>query len=224
MVPVSQHQMVILHAMNEMDKKKIRSTIHFYDGFSEKYDKKYSAYLDHTHKQLLSHIGDVSGERILDISCGTGLLAEQLISRFSDLDLVLNDPSNGMRSLARTRLKGKASVKFSDQPAEEITFGPNSFDRVICLNSFHYYANQKKAIQSMYDVMKPGGTLHVLDWNRESWFHLPNLIISALSRENINTRSLREIKEMFGTQELSVRFEKKWSYRFWKFYLVEGEK
>lgn len=210
--------------MNEADDKKIRDTISFYNRFSETYDRKLASYLEHTHEQLLHHIGDVSGERILDNSCGTGRLAEQIMNRFSNINLVLNDPSDGMRAVAEARLKGKASVEFTDNTAEELSYEKNSFDRVICLISFHYYADQQKAIQRMHDVLKPGGTLHVLDWSREGWFQLPNYIISILSRENINTRSLSEMKKMLQTNDFEVQFEKRWSYRFWKFYLIEAKK
>lgn len=141
--------------MIETDEKKIRKTVNFYDGFSKKYDRKLDSYLNHTHEHLLDQVGDLSGERILDISCGTGLLAEQLLKRFADIELVLNDPSDGMCAVAKARLKGKASVEF--------TYEPTSIDRVICLNSFHYYADQQQAIQRMYDVLKPDGSLHVLD-------------------------------------------------------------
>jgi len=210
--------------MDHTDEKKIRDTVNFYNGFSDKYDSKLSAYLNHTHKQLLDQIGDVSGERILDISCGTGLFAEQLMKRYTRMEFVLNDPSDGMRAIAESRLKGKADVEFSDQSAEVFTYEPNSFDRVICLNSFHYYSDQQQAIQRMYDVLKPGGSLYVLDWNREGWFHLPNLIVSVLSKENINSRSLPEVKVMLKKYNFGVQFDKRWNYRFWKFFLVEVKK
>lgn len=210
--------------MNENDEKKIRSTINFYDGFSDKYDRKYSAYLHHTHKRLLNQIGDVSGERILDISCGTGLFAEQLMNRFKDVDLVLNDPSDGMREKAEKRFRDKDPVQFTSNPAEEIGFDPESFDRVICLNSFHYYTNQPRVIQNIGRILKAGGSFYILDWNREGWFHLPNMIISLLSQENINTRSLAELKLMLKDNEFETRIEQRWWFRFWKFYMVEAVK
>lgn len=48
--------------MNETDRKKIRQTVDFYNGFSHKYDKTLAAYLYHTHQQLLNHLGDMSRE------------------------------------------------------------------------------------------------------------------------------------------------------------------
>jgi ubiquinone/menaquinone biosynthesis C-methylase UbiE len=206
------------------DEKKIRDTVSFYNRFSEKYDRKYASYLHHTHDRLFDYLGDISGERILDISAGTGLLARKILAKYSDVRLVLNDPSDGMRAVAMARFEENKSVEFSDSLAEKINFPPESFDRVICLNSFHYYADQEEAVQNMFYMLKPGGSVHILDWNLEGWFHLPNAIISILSPENINTRSLSETENIFDQQGFSTTYRDKWSFRFWKFYLIEAKK
>jgi ubiquinone/menaquinone biosynthesis C-methylase UbiE len=210
--------------MNANDEKKIRDTVSFYNGFSEKYDRKYAAYLHHTHDRLFDRLSDISGECILDISAGTGLLAGKILAQYIDVKLMLNDPSDGMRAVAMARFEENNSVEFSDLPAEKIDFPPESFDRVICLNSFHYYADQEKAIVNMVNVLKPNGFLHILDWNLEGWFHLPNAIISYLSHENINTRSVAETEEMLESSGLKITERRTWSYRFWKFYLIKATK
>jgi len=73
-------------------------------------------------------------------------------------------------------------------------------------------------------VLKPGGSVHILDWNLEGWFHLSNSIISILSPENISTRSLSETENIFDQQGFSTTYRDKWSFRFWKFYLIEAKK
>jgi len=210
--------------MDTLYEKKVRKTIRFYDGFSEKYDKKYAAYLEHTHRHLLNHIENLSGKRVLDISCGTGILAEHLLNLYPDIHLQLNDPSDGMRAVAMARFEDHPQVAFSNMPAEEITFKPETFDRVICLNSFHYYADQASAVKNMYKALKPGGALYLLDWNLEGWFHLPNKIIALLTPENINTRSLSETEELLEKSGLTLTETEKWSFRFWKFYFIEAKK
>lgn len=204
--------------------KKIDKTVGFYDTFSTKYDRRYSAYLEHTHKRLLDAMDLSAGERILDISCGTGFLAEELLSRYPDIQLTLNDPSKGMLKKAKERFKNRSSVQFTNHTAEGIRFDEESFDRVICLNSFHYYADQPLVIENISRVLKPGGRFIILDWNREGWFHIPNAIISCLSREHINTRSLAEMKALLASFGFKHQSEKRWWFRFWKFYLVEVER
>lgn len=210
--------------MDDLNKKKVRKTISFYDGFSEKYDKKYSSYLEHTHRHLLNHIEDLSDMSVLDISCGTGILAGHLLNLHPDIHLQLNDPSDGMRAVAMARFEDHPQVDFSNMLAEDIMVEAESFDRVICLNSFHYYADQAAAVKNMYKALKPGGVLYLLDWNLEGWFHLPNKIIALLSPENINTRSLSETEDLLIESGLRPVSSERWSYRFWKFYFIEANK
>ena len=210
--------------MNSAIEKKIRQTVRFYNGFSEKYDRKYNAYLNHTHMRLCDELPDLTGDRVLDISGGTGRLAEEIIKNYSGVDYVLNDPSEGMRSVAMARFERNSSVTFSKDTAEDLSFPSKSFDRVLCLNSFHYYGDQDLALKNMHEVLKKNGTLHVLDWNLEGWFHLPNAIIAALTPENINTKSVEEAREMMAANGFNIMKMQTWSYRFWKFYLIEAAK
>lgn len=217
--------MNLLHyTMNSNQEKKIGKTVAHYDKLSKNYDRTYSAYLEHTHHRLLNHISPLPGDKILDISCGTGLLAGQLLNKHSDIELVLNDPSEGMIALAKERLKAHESVQFTNQTAEAVQSENQLYDSVICLNSFHYYADQKRVIQNIFSVLKPSGISYLLDWNRQGWFHLPNAIISLLSPEHINTRSLPEVQNLLTEAGFNIRYNDEWAFRFWKFYLVEAVK
>ncbi|CAN5493262.1 hypothetical protein BH23BAC3_BH23BAC3_16060 [soil metagenome] len=210
--------------MDPDQQNKIGKTVGYYDKLSDNYDRSYSAYLHHTHDRLLNCMNILPGEKILDISCGTGILAEKLLMRYSDIKLVLNDPSDGMLAIATDRLKAKDAVEFKGSNAEEINFEEGTFDRVICLNSFHYYADQKKVVRNIHDILKARGRVNILDWNRKGWFHLPNTIISLLSPENINTRSLAEMKCMLEKKHFEITLEQRWTFRFWKFYMIEAAK
>lgn len=210
--------------MDPNQQKKIGKTVGYYDKLSGKYDRSYSAYLHHTHQRLLNSLDIMPGEKILDISCGTGILAEKLLEKYPDSTLVLNDPSAGMLAIAKNRLKKNAAVEFSDSNAEKIDFENGTFDRVICLNSFHYYTDQEKVVRNSYDSLKPPGKVNILDWNREGWFHLPNTIISLLSPAHINTRSLAETKHLLKDKHFEITLEQRWAFRFWKFYMIEAAK
>jgi len=210
--------------MKTNQQKKIKNTVGFYDRLSKSYDSSYSAYLNHTHEKLLALLEIEPGDRILDLSCGTGILAEKLMLRYSDIDLVLNDPSHGMRYIARERMKEWSEVKFTDKPAEELQFSEQEFDYVLCLNSFHYYTDQQMVMKKVYSFLNEDGRFYLLDWNREGWFKLPNLLISIFSPENINTRSAEETVAMMKASGFKVRQSETWRYRFWKFYLLEGSR
>jgi len=210
--------------MDSGQQKKTGKTVAHYDKLSKNYDRNFSAYLEHTHQRMLNRISLSPGEKILDISCGTGLLAGQLLNNHPDIGLVLNDPSEGMIVRAKKRLKSYDSVTFTNYTAEKFPSGRQLYDSVICLNSFHYYAGQQRVIQNIYSILKPGGTFYLLDWNRQGWFHLPNKIISLMSPEHINTRSLPEIQHLLTEEGFSIKYSGRWAFRFWKFYMVEAVK
>ncbi|REL39037.1 methyltransferase domain-containing protein [Rhodohalobacter sp. SW132] len=208
--------------MADSSDKNIQKTVGHYDRLSKKYDKGYSAYLKHTHDKFMDRLNFSPGDHILDISGGTGILAEQILLKFPDVKITLNDPSDGMLQIAKKRLKKFNHVAFTSHPAEKLPFEKNRFDHITCLNSFHYYTDQHLVTESMRTVLKPEGTVKILDWNREGWFHLPNKIISLLSPENINTRSLSELKTLLTGSGFDISSEAHWSFRFWKFFYVEA--
>lgn len=205
-----------------MNNSKTDKTIDYYNKLSKKYDRGYSAYLKNTHTKLLKILEFPDDARVLDVSCGTGILGSELAEHYSLSELVLNDPSEGMLNIARDRLADANHITFSNYLAEELPFEAGSFDVLICLNSFHYYTDHKKVVDHFRRMLKPGGTLYLLDWNREGWFHLPNGIISALSPENINTKSAAEMDALLPQFDFKIESLQRWSFRFWKFYLIKA--
>lgn len=210
--------------MDPTQERQTRKTIDFYNKSSEQYDRGYSAYLKNTHRKLLERLKLSPGDRVLDVSGGTGILAEQIVTRHKDVDVVLNDPSAGMRDIAKKRLGNHKNVEFTGHLAEDLPFSRQSFTHVICLNSFHYYTDQQKVIRKFYEILKTGGLLYLLDWNRESWFRLPNAVISFFSPEYINTRSFDESLEMIIQPNFKITYQNRWIFRFWKFFLIEASK
>ncbi len=210
--------------MDPNQERQTRKTIDYYNKSSEQYDRGYSTYLKNTHRQLLERLKLSPGARVLDVSGGTGILAEQIITRHKQVEVVLNDPSGGMLDIAKKRLNNHKNVRFTDHLAEELPFSEQSFNHVVCLNSFHYYTDQQKVIRKFYEILKPGGLLYLLDWNRESWFRLPNAVISFFSPEHINTRSFDESLEMLTRADFNITYQNRWTFRFWKFFLIEASK
>lgn len=146
---------------------KDNETVSSYDQRASSYEKKWAAYLDYTHGMFIRNIEIAEDDTILDVRGGTGLLAEMLIDRnYAFKHLVINDPSEKMLAIARDRLVDKSNIRFSNNRAEEISFKANQFDRIFCLNSFHFYTNQPEVLERFNTMLTPGGRLYILDWNR----------------------------------------------------------
>lgn len=99
---------------------------------------------------------------LLDVGCGTGHMIELLASelpgrRYTGLDLTPK-----MIEVANAKRIENASFVVGD--AENLPFGNESFDVVICANSFHHYPNPQAFFDGVARVLKPDGKLVLRDY------------------------------------------------------------
>lgn len=166
---------------------------------------------------------DLRGCHVLDLSAGTGILAERLLESFGRPSrFVLNDPADRMLEVARDRLQHFPDIEYSSHFAENLDRLKGSFDHIICLNSFHYFVDQPIVMDHIRVLMKPGGTLWLQDWNRKGFFRITVRLIDLLSPEHINTRNLTEMETLFDQRNFSIEEEKMWRFRWWNFFFLKG--
>jgi ubiquinone/menaquinone biosynthesis C-methylase UbiE len=92
------------------------------------------------------------GSKVLDIGCGTGHLAGELMQRGYEAWGV--DFSEGMVQYAREHYR---SDRFQVGDIERIQFPDNTFDAVMCLGVVEYLSDDLPALREMWRVLKPGG-------------------------------------------------------------------
>ncbi len=122
---------------------------------------------DVARRALLDQAALSSTHRVLDIGCGTGTLVT-LIKRLHPLtDVVGLDPDP--KALARARKKAtraRFSIAFDQGFSDELPYADASFDRVLSSFMFHHLRAQdrEKTLREVRRVLKPGGSLHLLDF------------------------------------------------------------
>lgn len=170
---------------------------------------------------MLSKLQFSQDDEILDASAGTGLLAREILDIYGPFRrLVLNDPSPNMLEKARYRFRYQGEIEFFNEYCEELPFESDTFTQIICLNAFHYYTHQNDVLRHFRRMLKPEGNLWMLDWNRTGSFRLASTLIDWLSPENINSRNLDEMREMFNKHRFEIKEEATWGYRWWNFFFV----
>jgi len=92
------------------------------------------------------------GRKILDIGCGTGHLAGELMKRGYEAWGV--DLSDAMVEYAREHYNPD---RFRVGDIEHIPFPDNTFDGVVCLGVMEYLEKDEPAVREMWRVLKPGG-------------------------------------------------------------------
>ena len=101
-------------------------------------------------------------DRILDLGCGTGWASRRLARLASQGEVTGIDVADEMLRRGEQASQGIGNVRYQWGSAENIPGPDNSFDKVLSIESFYYYADQGKALDELRRVMKPGGWLFIL--------------------------------------------------------------
>ncbi len=128
------------------------------------WDQIRSLYLaeDEVEQALLAAIGDGPFERMLDIGTGSGRILEILSDRIEQglgIDL-----SHEMLNLARSKLQGKPNCKVQQADLFSLPVAATSQDLVTLHLVLHHLANPEAALIEAARVLKPGGTLALVDF------------------------------------------------------------
>lgn len=103
------------------------------------------------------------GQRVLDVGCGTGILAREIASRIGSVGRVAGiDPSPGMRAVAK-RLA--PAVEWREGVAESLPFPDRSFEAVASQFALMFFADRRQALREMLRVLTPGGRLAIAVWD-----------------------------------------------------------
>lgn len=103
-----------------------------------------------------------TGERVLDVGCGTGIAAIAAKARTGPSGAVTGvDINDGM--LARARL-GHADIAWTRAAAEALPFEAAKFDAVLCQFALMFLEDRAAALREMVRVTRPGGRIALLVW------------------------------------------------------------
>jgi ubiquinone/menaquinone biosynthesis C-methylase UbiE len=111
------------------------------------------------------------GDQVLDIACGTGLVAFDAARAVGPDGYVLGvDLSGRMVSFAEERA-GEANLpncRFARMDAETLDLPDARFDVVLCALGLMYMPNPERALREMRRVLRPGGRVSLAVWGERS--------------------------------------------------------
>lgn len=110
------------------------------------------------------------GERVLDLACGTGLVARLAAKKVGPTGRVTGlDTNTGMLAVARELpLPSGALVTWVEGSALAMDFPNASFDVVLCQQGFQFFPDKPAALREMHRVLVPGGRLLLSVWKTVS--------------------------------------------------------
>jgi ubiquinone/menaquinone biosynthesis C-methylase UbiE len=103
-----------------------------------------------------------AGQRVLDVACGTGILARAAAKRVGASGLVVGlDINAGMLAVAARKAP---QIEWRQGKAEALPSEDNRFDAVVSQFGLMFFEDRRAALQEMIRVLKPGGHLAVAVW------------------------------------------------------------
>ena len=109
---------------------------------------------------------------LLDCGCGTGPMLTLLHEKYPEKHYTGIDLTPKMIEVAKRKALKNVELVVGD--CENLPFEANSFDVVICCESFHHYPNPHDFFNSVSRVLRPGGRLVLRDMTMNSaavrWF------------------------------------------------------
>ncbi len=105
----------------------------------------------------------VAGHRLLDVACGTGVLARAAHARVGPTGAVTGlDIAPGMLAVAADLEPG---VTWIEGDAGALPFDDDTFDVVVSQFGLMFFPDKKRAIREMLRCLRPGGLVAVAVWD-----------------------------------------------------------
>lgn len=126
---------------------------------------------------LLERVPLRAGQRVLDIACGTGIVARLAAARIGSTGTVIGlDLNKGMLAVARAHASEVgAPIEWKRGDACALPFADAAFDVVLCQQGLQFVPDKPAALREMHRVLAPGGCVAL------SVFGAPNRYNAALA-------------------------------------------
>jgi SAM-dependent methyltransferase len=111
---------------------------------------------------MLDGAGVAGGDRVVDVGCGTGVLARAAARRAGPDGRVIGiDRNEAMLAVAR---RAPERVTWRAASAESLPLADDDVDRVVCQFMLMFADDRSQAVHEMARVLAPGGSLALATW------------------------------------------------------------
>ena len=127
-------------------------------------------------KRLLEFVPIQSGQTVLDLATGTGLVAIPVAKAVEQEGSVIGvDMSTGMLTQAKAKIKAESiqNLELIESDVEVIDFNYEQFDIIFCCSALVYISDIPTLLDRCYRWLKPGGCFAFTSSNKGS--HLSEL-------------------------------------------------
>lgn len=170
---------------------------------------------------VLEELQKYTFQELLDVGCGTGPLIELLLKEFPDRNYTGIDLTPRMIEVAQE--KKLAHTKFLVGDSEHLPFADDTFDAIICTNSFHHYPNPQAFMKEAARVLQDGGKLVLRDYTSSKvilWLmnHVEMPLARLMGHGDVKVHSCEEVSKM--CKEAGLKVEKLEMQKGFRLHLV----
>ena len=156
-------------------------------------------------------------DTLLDAGCGPAPLLALLSEIYPDKHFTGLDLTPAMIDMAKK--KNIPNAEFIVGDCENLPFPENSFDVIVCCESFHHYPNPQNFFNSVYRCLKPGGILFLRDYAAGgivAWManHIMMPLANLAGHGDVGVSSEKDLRSMCGRSGLTIEtFQVKKGYK-----------
>lgn len=145
-----------------IEQKQLQHWPHLAENTAEAYERYLVPLLFAPGAQFLIELAALGSEdRVLDVACGTGIVARTAASNGRNSSKVAGlDVSESMLKVARKASSELGpAIEWKQADAEDIPFPESAFDVVFCQQGLQFFADRSAVLREMRRVLAPNGRL-----------------------------------------------------------------
>jgi ubiquinone/menaquinone biosynthesis C-methylase UbiE len=137
---------------------------------------------------LLEHANPQPGERVVDIACGTGVVARHAAPRVGTTGtIVAVDINPAMLTVGRSLPAPEgATIEWREGSALELPLPNEAFDLALCQAGLQFVPDRLKALQEIHRTLRPGGRVALSVWRSPEYNPVSQLVWGTIAR-HLNT-------------------------------------
>ena len=131
---------------------------------AEAYEALSGVFMRPSAELIVDSMGLGPGDQVLDLACGTGLVARAVWPRVAPGGRVVGvDVNPAMLGVARS-LAGESEIEWVESSAQQLPFEDAGFTHVVCQQGFQFLPDGSAAAGEAHRVLRDGGVLVATIW------------------------------------------------------------
>ena len=146
-----------------------------------------------------------AGERVLDLACGTGIVARLAAARIGRGRIVGVDINAGMLAVARSLPDTSPLIEWQEGSATDLPLPDEAFDLILCQLGLQFFPDRPAALGEMWRVLAAGGRIALSVYTKIEHTPATHALANALDRRigAGASRTKRSEHVLCNAQELS---------------------